>query len=98
LFNVIAALDAGESPASTQTQKLLVWDHSLDLGGVRVAYQDGLAQLAFALFVLGRQHMAQVRVVALDLAGRGLLEALGGTLMGFQLGHKSSVQQLALGD
>jgi hypothetical protein len=29
----------------------LVRNHSLDLGSVRIAYQDGLAQLAFALLV-----------------------------------------------
>jgi hypothetical protein len=34
--------------------------------------------------------------MAHDLASRRLLEALGGTLMCFQLRHKSSGQQLAI--
>jgi hypothetical protein len=77
-------------------KKLLVRNHSLDFGCIRVAYQNGLAQLAFALFALGGQHVAQVRMMALDLASGSFLEALGGTFMCFKLGHKSSVQQLAI--
>ena len=80
LVELIAALHAGDSPATTQP-KLLVRNHSLDLGRIRITHQHCLTQLAFTLLVLGSQHVAQMRMMTLDLASRRLLEALGGAFM-----------------
>src|SRR5208282_2650768 len=68
----------------------LIRNHSLDLGGVRVADQYCVAQLLFALVRLRSQHVAQMRMPALNLSGCSFLEALGRAFMCFQLWHKSS--------
>src|SRR5215475_14267098 len=57
------------------------------VGGI----DDGvLAQVALLLARLAAQLMAQVRLTSDDLAGPGLLEALGGAAVGLQLGHELS--------
>src|ERR1700731_4988295 len=69
---------------------ILIRNHPLDFGRVRVADQYCMAELLFALVRLRGQHMAQMRMPALHLPGCSFLEALGRAFMGFQLWHKSS--------
>jgi hypothetical protein len=59
----------------------------MDLGRVGLAYQSVSIKLAFALGVLRSKNMALERFSALDLAGRGFLEAFGGAFVRFQFGH-----------
>jgi hypothetical protein len=61
----------------------LVRDHAQNFGEISVAYQATVAQLAFALGVLGSQDVTQVSVSPLHLPGGGFLEALGGAFVGF---------------
>jgi hypothetical protein len=61
----------------------VVRNHPLDFGGVGIADQNGFAELAFTLLAFRSQDMAQVRVTALYLSGRGLLKALGSAFVSF---------------
>ncbi len=64
--------------------RLLVRDHPLDLAQVGLIKHDVLIEVALALGVLRRQDVTCEGVTALDLAGGGLLEALGGAGMRFE--------------
>jgi len=78
-----------ECPRHTYTT-ILVRNHALDFGRVRVTYQHCVAQLLFAFVRFGGQHVAQMRMPALHFSGCSFLEALGCAFMCFQLWHKSS--------
>ena len=59
----------------------------MDLGCVGLAHQGIGIELAFSLGVLRSKNVALERFAALDLAGRGLLEAFSGALVRFQFRH-----------
>ena len=50
--------------------------------------------MTHALGRLLRQNVAAMRLVPLELAGRGFLEPLGGTTIGFQFGHNNVPLQI----
>jgi hypothetical protein len=62
---------------------LLVRNHPLDLGRVRIADQNGLAQFLFPLVRLGSENVAQERFPPQYLPFRRLLEALGSAFVCF---------------
>lgn len=63
--------------AKGQKPRFLVRNHSLYFRRVRIAHQRRGAEVALALLLFGRQDVAQKRLLALDLSGPCLLEALG---------------------
>src|SRR5215813_1443291 len=67
---------------------VLVRDHPPDLGVIGVADQRPATQLTLTFGGFGGKDMAFKRAIALDFAGAGLLEALGGAFMCFQFRHK----------
>jgi hypothetical protein len=87
-----------ESSCVTQkiTKKNLVRNHPLDFRRVRRAHQDSLFQLALALFALGSEHVAQMRMVALNFSSSSFLEALRRAFVCFQFRHKSSKRLSAI--
>ena len=65
----------------------LVRDHARYFVLIRLVDHRIGVKLAFALRTLRSQDVALKRVSALKLAGSGLLETLGRSLMCLQLGH-----------
>jgi len=75
---------AAEINAATRPPSFnLVRNHPLDFGCIRIAHQDGLAQLLLPLMRLGSQHMTQMRMMTHYLPRRSLLEALGSAFVRF---------------
>ncbi len=74
-------------PLHTLDAPTLIRDHALDLARIGLVHDDGLVELALALGGLAGQDVADERVSAFDLAGRGLLEPLRRTAMRLQFRH-----------
>src|SRR5580658_10402774 len=66
---------------------LRVREHAGDLRCVSLAHQDDTAKLFLGLRFLGGEDVAHLRLTALELTARSLLEALGRAGVGLQLGH-----------
>src|SRR6185437_13535448 len=64
-----------------------VGEHAGDLRGVGHAHQDDTAKLCLGLLVLGGENVAHLRLTALELTARSLLEARGRARVSLQLGH-----------
>jgi hypothetical protein len=69
---------------------LLIGNHPLYFAEIAIADQRGRAQLAFAFFGFGRQHVTQAGMPAFHFAVGRFLEALGCAFVRFQFRHKSS--------
>ena len=54
---------------------------------VNLGHQRSLTQIAFALGRLFGQYVAGKSLVATNFTGAGLAETLGGSTVGFNLGH-----------
>ncbi len=67
----------------------------MDFGRISLAHQGIGIELPFAFGVLRGQDVALERFAALDLAGRGLLEAFGCAFVRFQFRHIFSRPPLA---
>ena len=75
----------------------LVRNHPQHFGEIAIAHQTALSEFPLGFRFLRRQDVAQLRVSALHLSCRRLLEALRSALVRFQLRHKNlSNQQLAM--
>src|SRR6185437_8574064 len=72
-----------------------VREHAGDLRGVGLAHQDDTAKLFLGLRFLGSEDVAHLRLTALELTARSLLEALGRAGVGLQLGHGCSCAETA---
>jgi hypothetical protein len=66
------------------------WQHAAHGGNISLVHFRRRTQLALPLAALFRQDMAQVRLAALEAAGSGLPETLGGATIRFQLRHYCS--------
>ena len=68
----------------------LVRDHSLHFGLVSLIDQRIQIQAPLGLLLLRSKNVAHERVPTLHMTARGLLEALGSSLMGLQFRHRTS--------
>ena len=71
----------------------LVRNHTQHFGEIPIAHQTALSEFPLGFRFLRRQDVAQLRVSALHLPGRRLLEALGSALVRFQFRHKNLSNQ-----
>jgi hypothetical protein len=63
------------------------WQHAAHHRHIGLVHVRRATQLAFPFAALLGQDVTQVRLTALEAAGAGLPEALGGTAIGFQFRH-----------
>ena len=61
----------------------LIRNHPFDFRRIRIAYQNRLSEFLFSFVRLRGQDVTQVRMPALHLPSRSLLEALGSAFVGF---------------
>src|SRR5579864_6682972 len=78
---------AGSIRKTTARYALGVGEHAGDLRCVGLAHQDDTAKLFLGLRFLGGEDVAHLRLTALELTARSLLEALGRAGVGLQLRH-----------